>query len=89
VHERRDGDEAPREQAPDDSRPGFGPMRRVPGDEGCDYKYGARRCRDQEARAEEEIESATLNGEADPCEQRDDRRRKGHYRAQHQPELRQ
>lgn len=64
-------------------------MGRVPGDQGRDDKYGARSGRDQEARAEEEIETATLDGEADPCEQRDDRSCKGHHRAQHEPELRQ
>ena len=40
-------------------------------------------------RAEEEIEAATLDGEADPGEHRDDRRGEGDRRVEHEPELRQ
>src|SRR5439155_23742483 len=65
TRERRDRDEDPREQAPDDPGPAFGSVERLPADDGHDRERERRDGGDEEARAEQEYEAPTLDAEAD------------------------
>ena len=85
--ERREGDQRPGEEPAGDARPRLGRPQRLAAERRADRERERRRGGDEEAAREEQVEPATLDGEADPGEDGDDRAGEHHQRVEHEPRL--
>ena len=88
-HERRRGDERPREQTAGNTGPRFRAVGGLTVEHRRDREEDDRERSDQKAGTEKEIETTALDREADPGQQGDDPARESHHRLQDEAELRQ